>query len=87
MEIIDYEFKEKNKFPHVVYIKTRNDDSIFGVLKKWLNENCGKYKTEWFCAKFRYDDNDDEFINDDLIDWPYAFKTLESAMAFKLRWS
>ena len=76
MEIIEYEFRSKNKFSHLVYADIFNLDPDWTVLTKWLNENCGPYRVAWICpTKSR-----------NILFWPYAFKDLEHAMAFKLYW-
>jgi len=76
-----YIYKKKNKFPHIICIDVPGDDPILIECNLWLKQNLGAYKKSWFCPSW-------ETVTDDFYDdlWPYAFKSIEDAMAFKLRW-
>ncbi len=76
MNFSEYEFRGKNKFPHLVYADIFHLDSHWSVLTKWINENCGPYREAWICPT----------ASSKVPFWPYAFKDLEHAMAFKLYW-
>lgn len=83
MEFQNYVFKKGNKFPHIVHVR-----HILGApkspgisdFKKWLIENYGTYGSEWFRPSpgFTHQNFTRFYV--------YAFKNLESAMAFKLVW-
>ena len=71
-----YIYKKTNKFPHVVCINADGGDPILKECNTWLTNNIGPYKKSWYCPAR-------QSLNDE---WLYAFKSLEDAMAFKLRW-
>jgi len=75
-----YIYKEKNKFPHVVHIQVRRRSM---ETHEWLKNNIGVYKTDWFSPGWQHISYSHGLHGLS----PYAFKTLEDAMAFKLRWS
>ena len=79
-----YIYKEKNKFPHIVYIKTRDANFMIKEITPWLRNNIGVYRKEWLCPTSHSNNIRDH--RDYLYLWAYAFKTIESATAFKLRW-
>lgn len=80
-----YIYKEKNKFPHIICISVDSGDPKFKEITHWLRNNIGVYRKGWFCPSSfsRYIAN----YEDSWTLWPYAFKTVESALAFKLRWT
>ena len=76
-----YMHKKKNKFPHIVCINIAGDDPTLKECNSWVTHNIGAYKKSWFCPSYTtVPDNYDKEL------WPYAFKSLEDAMAFKLMW-
>lgn len=76
-----YDYKPKNKFPHVVYFDWQNQNwaikDFDEIMNPWCRENIGVYQKTWFCPAQRYGN---------FRGAPYAFKTKVDAMAFKLRW-
>jgi len=80
-----YIYKEKNKFPHIIYINARGGDPIFREITYWLKDNIGVYRKDWLCPTSTSSDIRDH--KDFWHLWAYAFKTIESAAAFKLMWS
>lgn len=76
-----YVYKEQHKFPHLICISAPGDDPLLIECNSWLTQNIGAYREFWFCPNWRTIQKDS---NVNL--WPYGFKSLEDAMAFKLRW-
>ena len=82
-----YFYKKKNKFPHVIYFSENyyidnnfapfpTDEVIY-----WLRDNIGYHQIDWVTSA------SNRMTDDSGRSWmcPYGFKTLEDAMAFKLR--
>jgi hypothetical protein len=83
-----YVYREKNKFPHILYISNESlrDSGITvkvfkDVYPPWLNETFGAYGIRWRSPPTIYGTRNDELFI------PYSFLNIEDAMAFKLRWS
>lgn len=81
--MIDYIYKKKNKFPYIVYfdwnVPLWSVNDFYTKVNPWCRENIGEYRKVWFCPSAI------GLLSPE--GYPYAFKTKEDAMAFKLRWT
>ena len=77
--------KPKNKYPYIEYIKGTEYTQLYTVVNPWIKENIGLYRDKWFCDRgiIKYEDKN---VSSLVVYHPYAFKYIEDAMAFKLRW-
>jgi len=76
-----YYYKPKNQFPYILmtdYKSMAQED----VMHSWLISNIGEYDEQWIILK-----RTTMTSLDDSWQYPFAFKTEEDAMAFKLRWT
>ena len=78
--IYNYTYNKGKKFPHVVSVRAYGFDILH--MNKWLREECGLYRDFWFRPNGPRHVESLDSANCSL----YAFKTLEDATAFKLRW-
>ncbi len=70
---MEYLFKEKNKFPHILdfynnydfWSKINHNECVY-----WCRDNISDHNINWRCQNY----------------WKFRFKNREDAMAFKLRW-
>ena len=80
---MNYEYKEDSKFPHIIYIEGKSLRFVYEVMNPWCKENFGEYRNGWFCPnkskKHRLERYGGGF--------PYSFKYIEDAVAFKIRFS
>ncbi len=82
-----YIHRPKSKFPHWVYSTTDNYTSSRAGQKEtfeWCKETFGRYGKRWMNA---HASAGSPFQGKEFYCYPYRFKSLDDAMAFKLRWS
>ena len=80
---MNYFYRRRNKYPHVIEHDAYTIEQL-DFFEIWMEENIGDEHSEWIILRLKKEFNDVGGYN-----WiyPVAFKTIEQAMAFKLKFA
>ena len=82
-----YIHKTTSKFPHWVYAGTRrtrvSSVAELGARFEWCKDNFGDYGGRWLTPSYN---SHNVWEGNECYFYPYRFKSLDDAMAFRLAW-